>query len=765
LGKVEGASKLPRHDVMEIVKDTVMEVGYLVWQVRPPRPSLTVVAKATFALVPGDACRLAEEQHPVTGPVFHDDDPQRGMRLDTDLAVWKTRGECFLAGTCHPPGGKPATTSAVSFQVGKVSKTLAVIGDRTWSSLGVLSAPKPFTSMPLNYERSFGGPNIDANPLGSPAPNIEDPRDLITSPRSRPKPAGAFPVPPDWKSRLKRAGTYDKKWLAQRWPYFPEDFDGSFFNAAPEDQWIEGFWKGDEELVLQNLHPQHPTLRTRLPALRARIFLMEKDTGFREVSLRLDTISVDTDAGLVYVLWRGMTEVKTEALEELDFLYLAHEPLSSSLSKEAHQARFEQRREEMKKEDEGFEPEEPPASPEPVAAAVAAIEEPDPPLDPAVEAKLQEMLKASPPPDDADSGDDKNGAPKSAETAAALKKSFAAAGLEKNEAVQALLADLEAPEEEAPPAVASPIEENPRERLVHSLKAKRSVAGEDWTGADLSGLDLRGVDLTGAILQGCSLREARLDEARLEGAVLAGAELTKASLRGAFLDGADLTGVRAASAVFAEASLEGTTLSGGDFSEASFKKAKCVGAEFIEARLSKVDLREAILDEADLTGARLEEARLDGASLKDTELAGVDASRASFDGANLTQLRASQGVRMPQASFKRVQAANSRWGGAHLDEADFSFSELERADFSGASLVKARFSGCNLPHGRFASARLVGASMLKANVFEGLFEAADLSHADLRGANLFGAEFWKAQTGSTRLEQAILTRTKLAGRS
>ncbi|HVG57653.1 MAG TPA: DUF2169 domain-containing protein [Hyalangium sp.] len=748
---------------MEIIKDTTLEVGYLVWQVRPPRPSLTVVAKATFALVPGGTCALVEEQHPVTGPVFYDDDPQRGMRLDTDLAVWKTRGECFLAGTCYPPGGKPAATSAVSFHVGKVSKTLAVIGDRTWSSLGVLSAPKPFTSMPLSYERSFGGHTIDANPLGTPTPNIEDPRDLITSPRSRPKPAGAFPVPPDWKSRLKRAGTYDKKWLAQRWPYFPEDFDGSFFNAAPEDQWIEGFWKGDEEIVLQNLHPQHPTLRTRLPALRARIFLLEQGAGFREVSLRLDTITVDSDAGLVFVLWRGMAEVKTEALEELECLYLAHEPLSAPLSKEAHQARFEQRREELRKEDEDFEPEAPPPPPEgPTAAVVPPVKEPDPPLDPELEAKLQEILKASPPPDDADSEDDKKGAPKKAVKAEDLKKSLAAAGLEKNEAAQELLASLEEPEEKAPPVVPA---ENPRDRFLRSLKAKQSVAGEDWTGADLSGLDLRGVDLTGAILQGCSLRGARLDEAQLEGAVLAGAELTKASLRGARLDGADLTGVRATSAVFAEASLEGTTLSGGDFSEASFQKAKCAGAEFLEARLSKVDLREAILDEADLTGARMEEARLDGASLKDTELALVDASRANFDGANLTQLRASQGVRMPQASFKRVQAANSRWGGAHLDEADFSFSELERADFSGASLVKARFGGCNAPHGRFASARMVGASMLKANVFEGLFEAADLSHADLRGANLFGAEFWKAETGSTRLEQAILTRTKLAGRS
>jgi uncharacterized protein YjbI with pentapeptide repeats len=161
----------------------------------------------------------------------------------------------------------------------------------------------------------------------------------------------------------------------------------------------------------------------------------------------------------------------------------------------------------------------------------------------------------------------------------------------------------------------------------------------------------------------------------------------------------------------------------------------------------------------------LEEARLEGASLQDTDLAGADATRANFDGANLTLLRASPKARMAQASFKRVQAAKSRWGGAMLDETDFSFSELTRADFSGASLVKSRFNGCNMPNSRFMAARLVGSAMIKANVFEGLFESADLSHADLRGANLFGAEFWKAQTASTKLELAILTRTKLADRA
>jgi uncharacterized protein YjbI with pentapeptide repeats len=748
---------------MDILKDTPLEVGYLVWQVRPPRPSLTVVAKATFALVDGGSCTLAEEQHPVTGPVFYEDDPQRSMRLDTDLAVWKIRGECFLAGTCHPPGGKPVPTSAVSFRVGPVSKTLAVFGERTWTKLGVLSAPKPFTAMPLCYERSFGGPDHDANPLGSALPNVEDPKELITSPRSRPKPAGAFPIPPQWKSRLKRAGRYDKKWLAQRWPYFPEDFDGSFFNAAPEDQWIEGFWRGDEEIVLQNLHPEHPQLRTRLPGLRARVFLQEKDTGFREVPLRLDTLTVDADAGVVLALWRGMVEVRTEALEEVEALYLAHEPAGAPLDVEAHRARFQQKLAEREQEDEGFKPEEPPPTPLVVEVERPASAKPKPaaaaqPPDIDIEAKLRE-LNGLP---------DKEPAPAAVKppppgSVEELRKALAAVGMADTPEGKALLADLDPPDEPTE-KMEFTLEREPRERFLQRLKDKQSLAGQDWSGIDLSGLDLRRVDLSGAILQGCSLRKAQLDEARLEEAVLSGVELTGASLRGACLDKADLTGVRASSVRFDGASLQGATLNGGDFTGASFEKARCAGAEFVKARLSKVDLRGACLDEADLTEARLEEARLEGASLQDTELAGADATRANFDGANLTQLRASRGVRMAQASFKRVQAAGSRWGGAMLDEADFSFSELERADFSEASLVKARFSGCNVPHARFASARMVGAAMLKANVFQGLFEAADLSHADLRGANLHGAEFWKARMDSTRLELAILTKTKLADR-
>src|SRR5262249_23637490 len=162
--------------------------------------SLTVAVKATFTLSAGE-CALASEALPCMGDVFLDDDPDRCLRTTTDLAPLKPRGECYLVGTCHPPGGR-ATVSRVGFRVGKISRSLAVLGDRFWPASGIAaepSAPLPFTSMPLSYEKSFGGPGFAANPAGKgiapvvedgvsrvPLPNLEDPRALVRARGDRP---------------------------------------------------------------------------------------------------------------------------------------------------------------------------------------------------------------------------------------------------------------------------------------------------------------------------------------------------------------------------------------------------------------------------------------------------------------------------------------------------------------------------------------------------------------------------------------------------
>src|SRR6185437_7349523 len=175
---------------------------------------------------------------------------------------------------------------ATRLAVGPIKKELWVVGDRVWNTTGP-SDPVPFDKMPLDYEHAFGGPGYASNPRGKgasavkaesgdlvhPLPNVELAKKLVTSPRDRPSPAGFAPIDPSWPQRIKKTGTYDKKWLETRYPEMAEDLDPSYFNAAPEDQWIDGYWQGGEPFVLESMHPNKPRIEGQVPSLVARAFV------------------------------------------------------------------------------------------------------------------------------------------------------------------------------------------------------------------------------------------------------------------------------------------------------------------------------------------------------------------------------------------------------------------------------------------------------------------------------------------------------------
>src|SRR5262249_19035840 len=156
-------------------------------------------------------------------------------------------------------------------------------GDRVWQAglvLTTASRPKPFATMPLVWERAFGGTDHkegqpdrlyaeDRNPIGAgfriangqkkldglPLPNLEDPRDLIASWKGRPAPVGFSPTCPAWEPRRKLAGTYDADWLRHRIPYLPRDFDPRFFQTAPPGLAAPGHFQGGEEVEVRGATP------------------------------------------------------------------------------------------------------------------------------------------------------------------------------------------------------------------------------------------------------------------------------------------------------------------------------------------------------------------------------------------------------------------------------------------------------------------------------------------------------------------------------
>ena len=268
-----------------------------------------------------------------------------------DMAMPKPLAEVLVHGCCFAPEGKPRVASQVAFRVGDIGKTLNVYGNRTWrkaaGAMMVITDPEPFKEMPIRYELAFGGKDYAKNPVGRgfapvttatgemihPLPNIELPDRLIGSPTDRPEPAGFGPYDFTWPQRSKKQGTYDDRWMRERWPYFPDDMNWTYYNAAPDDQQTDAFFRGGEAVAVTNMHRGKQLLQFRLPLLRQRCFLNqledyrkpEGEKTFREVTPHIDTVWLFPHAERGVLVHRGVAEVKDDEGRDIQHLFLVTE--------------------------------------------------------------------------------------------------------------------------------------------------------------------------------------------------------------------------------------------------------------------------------------------------------------------------------------------------------------------------------------------------------------------------------------------------------
>ncbi|MCH9681658.1 MAG: DUF2169 domain-containing protein [Deltaproteobacteria bacterium] len=242
-----------------------------------------VMVGATCEIGLDGSAALADEQLPVRlQPEYASEPGASPLVRDTDLVLTKATTDILVLGNAYAPQGKAVDELSVGLAVGELRKTLWVHGDSAWiePALGVTTSPTPFETMPLTYERAYGGvdPNdpdkwladnpigrgyaaTDRRKVGLRAPNITYGRDQAT------RVAGFGPVDPRWPSRAKLAGTYDEQWEAERMPLPPTDFDDAYYQSAPLDQRSAKPLRGGEPVAITNMHPDGP-LNFKLPLLR-----------------------------------------------------------------------------------------------------------------------------------------------------------------------------------------------------------------------------------------------------------------------------------------------------------------------------------------------------------------------------------------------------------------------------------------------------------------------------------------------------------------
>jgi hypothetical protein len=291
--------------------------------------TVVVVVAATFEGSTAESLKLADVQRaPHDADVYFGDPGLSSVRYEADIALEKPFVDVLINGSAYAPKGRAAQAVPVHIAVADIRKDLLVTGDRVWRAgpLGASpSTPEPFATMPIVYERAFGGIIEDAaeprNLVGvgfrgarprdmsvrTELPNVERPSARMKSKSDKPEPAGLGAIGRAWVPRLQFAGTFDEQWKAQQWPLLPHDFDARFYQCAPADQQSRQL-RGGEIVRLINLTPEGEW-RFRLPQVNVRMLSLY-DNRRVESELRLDTVLIEPDARTVTLTSRASISIR-----------------------------------------------------------------------------------------------------------------------------------------------------------------------------------------------------------------------------------------------------------------------------------------------------------------------------------------------------------------------------------------------------------------------------------------------------------------------
>ena len=327
---------------MELINGTRMKAAYTMGVKPDGRESLVVVTKGTF-LIPSDPSKvpaLAPVQvDPVMADEFTGEPGFSATHRETDFSPVKPRCDVLLDGCAHAPAGRPAQRVQVGLRIGNLTKSFDVVGDRFWKKdfLGVAATPPaPFTTLPVSYDRAFGGSDnshpdpkrhaaFTANPVGrgfhtnpdaidgKPLPNTEETGKPVSGHEGKYHPMSFGPIGRGWPERLKYAGTYDQDWIDNVFPFLPADFDERHYQSAPGDQQTD-YPKGGEEIILMNLTPAGRTAFS-LPPLDLTVTFYPRNGEEIAVPAVVDTILIEPESNRFTLVWRASLPLKKNMLE------------------------------------------------------------------------------------------------------------------------------------------------------------------------------------------------------------------------------------------------------------------------------------------------------------------------------------------------------------------------------------------------------------------------------------------------------------------
>ena len=302
---------------------------------------------------------VADDEHYVnlSGETWSDAE-NSSIKYEPQIAFHKLATDVILIGHGYTTKGSE-TETLVGLRIGPLQKVVRVVGDRYLfrrSGHVSVTSPLPFERIPLIYENAFGGWDRrktsafgnqfeSRNPVGTgfrvttidlddqvKLPNLEDPRRPYLAYGDTPPPVGFGFISPNWQPRSSFAGTYDEVWDRERKPLLPKDFDRRFFNAASSGLIAPGYLMGDELISVINASPEGKMSFSLpgIPSPRCKVCL---HGGTEEiVQTVLDTVIINTDESLVYLIWRGYIAIRSGPHDVISVRVRARGPTDRKLA-------------------------------------------------------------------------------------------------------------------------------------------------------------------------------------------------------------------------------------------------------------------------------------------------------------------------------------------------------------------------------------------------------------------------------------------------
>lgn len=720
-----------------------------------------------------------------------------------DFGAPKHRGEFLIYGSCYSP--ESTRGIGVYVKVANISKTLVVMGRHSWTTFGV-SETEYFKSIPINYSNAFGGEGYLLNPLGKgyaantnnqiELPNIVDPNYPITDKSDRPQPAGFTAYPIMWPQRMQHLGNVNNNYFVESWPHLPKGTNPEFFNSAPMDQRLTGFFKGNEEFTIKNMHHKNQTQNSRLPGMRARIFVVQKlkngEELFKELAAKAETLWLFPNQEIGTLLYRANTEVADEEYSDVNYLYAAWERLSED--PKPIEFYFQQFNNEINPPQEVAAP--PPDTIPPqelipeaiIETPEAALEETPPPVNPQLdnainelkelEAKLNAQLKSANIDIDAAKKNllqkasspmapatDLDSMMKQLETNNAdLMKKFNISADDK-----AKILAKSTPQASPPPSqdIISKLKasgvNNPEfeKSLIELEQLNQSLAPKEEDKPEIKEVESieppkqeplpESVLLAPPLTAGDVLQKYKINK-NLSNLDLSNLDLSKMNLSGANFENSILENT-----LFKESILNKSTFTNSRLNSANFSKASLSGAMFSESYAASATFNQADLSSIGISNSDFSYCNFNEVNLKQAEL-----EQSNFESSDFTKSQAVQLV-TTNCIFTNCNLNNANFSKSTLCQADLSSANLDHTDFTsifapelklfGATGSKTCFKAANLDNSRAdETTQLTKANFTSATISTATWEGIELSDSNLTSTMLDDSNFSRCIFNNVILE-------------